>query len=114
MNLKDKIKHVRLNLRKVHVKEWNEDIFIKRLTLNETIIWDESRVGIKDDNDPRWIKSRAVFLSLCLVDETGKRLFDKPEELGDVDHIILAELGLEALEHNGMTKKAREEIEKKA
>ena len=113
MSLKDKIKTLPLNLKKVHIKEWDEDIYIRRLTLNDVALWDESRMGIKDDNDPRWIKSRAVYLSLCLCNADGKREFAQASELGEIDNSIITVLAEAALDHNGLTKKSQEEIEKK-
>lgn len=57
---------------------------------------------------------RGRLAALVLGDEAGNRLFedDAAEQLGDLDSVKLDAIVDAAHRHNGMTEKAREEVEK--
>ena len=54
-----------------------------------------------------------LLLSLTICDETGKRQFENTDELNAVDSVAITRLTHRALELNGLTKEAREALEKK-
>ena len=53
------------------------------------------------------------MLSLTLCDADGKPIFDKAEELGEVDGIVLDRLAKKAAEVNCFTAEAKDAVQKK-
>lgn len=94
MNLRDQIKSVKdSRLEKVHVPEWECDVFIKSLTAEERHKLDNA---ITKDNE------NFAYLTLCasLADEEGNLLFSFPEDVGilkDKNFAVIWALYLEAI-----------------
>lgn len=106
MGLRDQIKaaSVRKPL-KVHVKEWNLDVFIKVLTVGERDEWELAWIDIKNKGLASFPNFRAFYLARTLCDEHGVRLWNDDEtgEIAGLDGAIMGELFDVAQRHNKLT-----------
>ncbi len=64
-------------LEKVHVKDWNCDVYIKRLSGTEQDEFDEANRG--KDGKLNFKYARARMLQVALVDKDGKHIFTKDD-----------------------------------
>ena len=59
--------------KKLHVKQWDGDVIVAELTAFDRDTFEQTSLALKAGGKAENISSRLV--SLCLVDEAGKRLF---------------------------------------
>lgn len=112
---KEEILSVRPKLQAIEVPEWGGSVLIRPLTLDE-----QARMADRADRNDKALviaKAKNVMLPLimwAIVDEEENPLFDK----NDVDRLVktpasaLLRLQDEIMRLSGLTKEAREEIEK--
>lgn len=100
-----------LGLLKVHVKEWNGDVFIRVMTVGELDAYQKEWVGKKEVGVDNF---RAKFLARCLCDEKGQRLFsdEQIEQLAAKSAKVVGRLFDKAAAHNAITEKDVEELAK--
>lgn len=93
---------------KVHVPEWNEDVWIRALPLGELQAWELACLRAKGEGVDDY---RTRYLAKCLVDATGRELFTS-EQLKNINGVIGARLFKIAQKHNHLDDKELEEIGK--
>lgn len=112
MGLRDDILNSHdLPTEKVHIPEWNLDVWVRSMTGLERDLYEADLLEDKDKSIKEKLRNmRAKLAVLCTVDENGERVFDESdvEELGKksakaLDRIfnaiqILNALGDEAIE----------------
>ncbi len=99
--------------KKVHVKEWNTDVWLVQMSGEEQDQFEQANRG--KDGGPNLIGMRARWVAACLVDEEGNKVFDNPKdviELGKKNASVLSRLVDEILELNKLTEEDLEEIAK--
>jgi hypothetical protein len=95
------------------VPEWGGTVRIRTMTGSERDAWEQQlfddKGKIKKAKD-----IRASFLVLCLIDESGKRVFSDADRdtLGKKSSLVLDRLFSIAQRLNGLGKKDVEELEK--
>jgi hypothetical protein len=100
----DILKASDIETKDIEVREWGGVVRIKALTSLERDAFTTSiTVGKGRDKDVNLKNFRAKFVSLCLVDENGQRLFNKPEDLGKKSSAVIERLFREASEMSGLT-----------
>lgn len=109
MDLKTKILAAKRMLEPVDVPEWGETVFLRRMSGGEFEMFASTKD--QDLGKDKLLPAR-VLLMLCLCDADGKNIFADPDELKEIDGHIINRLTPPALELNGLTKKAQEEIAK--
>jgi hypothetical protein len=117
MTLKEKIKTAQLKLEKVNVPEWDTDVYLSRMSGTERDIFDTEQLKAKAEEKTKgnivFQTLQPLLLSICLCDASGKKLFDKPEEVQSLDSVVLDRLATLALKINALTQEAKVELEKK-
>jgi hypothetical protein len=94
----------------VEVKEWGGLVRLKSLTAAERDAFTKSiAVGRGRDKDVDLQNIRAKFVSLCLVNEEGQRLFNKPSDLGAKSSAVIERLYTEAAAMSGLTEEQLQE-----
>lgn len=113
MDLKAQIQAAeKSRLHPVEVEEWGVTVYLRPLSSAE---WDahcsmvRKEYGGNIEHMPNW---RARMICPVLCDENGNRLFDNPDELGQLSTTALKTLFDELAEANGMTAESHEDIEK--
>jgi len=101
MELRDAILAAGRKPKKFTCKELSLDVWLRRLTVEEA----EEYFAAADAKQPTTQLMRLVT-SFCLCDETGNRLFARPDDLKDVAYPALENIALEAMKLNGFTAKA--------
>ena len=94
---------------KFHCRELGLDVWLRRMTGEEAEEFFAASSDAKRTPQPM-----RLIASCCLCDETGTRLFARPEDVKDVAFSALDSIAVEALRINGLTKKAASGIKKKA
>ena len=115
LNKEDILKAEDLATQSVNVKEWGGAVIIRTMTGAERDFFENSLFSDKGADKAANIKNlRARLLSLCLVDDTGKRLFsDKEIELlGAKSAKVLDRLYTIAAKLNAIGAKDEEELTK--
>ena len=100
-----------LGLLKLHVPEWNGDVFIRVMTVGERDAYEnewqrKKETGVDD--------FRTKFLVRCLVDENGNRLFDNGDvaKLAQKSARVMNRIWMAAMEHNNLSDQSIEELAK--
>jgi hypothetical protein len=100
-----------LGLLRLHVPEWNGDVFIRVMTVGERDAyeneWQRKKEAGVDD-------FRTKFLVRCLVDENGNRLFDNGDvaKLAQKSARVMNRIWMAAMEHNNLSDQSIEELAK--
>jgi hypothetical protein len=106
MGLKEQIKaaSVRKPL-KVHVKEWNLDLYVRVMTVGERDDWELAWLDIRSRGMEKFHNFRAFYLTRTLCDEDGVRVFSDDEigEVAALDGAVMGELFDVAQRHNKLT-----------
>ena len=106
MGLKEQIKaaSVRKPL-KVHVKEWNLDVYVRVLSVGERDAWELAWLDIRNKGVTKFDNFRAFYLARTLCDEHGVRIFqdNELEEVAALDGAVMGELFDVAQKHNKLT-----------
>jgi hypothetical protein len=93
---------------KVHVPEWDRDVWIRTLPLGELQAWELACLRAKGEGVDDY---RSRYLSKCLVDDNGKEIFTS-EQLKRVSGVVGARLFKVAQKHNDLDPKEIEDIGK--
>jgi hypothetical protein len=100
-----------LGLFRLHVPEWNGDVFIRVMTVGERDAYEnewqrKKETGVDD--------FRTKFLVRCLVDEKGNRLFDNGDvaKLAQKSARVMNRIWMAAMEHNNLSDQSIEELAK--
>lgn len=96
-------------LLKVHVPEWQCDIYVKALNIGELQTWEIECLRAQGKGIDEF---RSKWLSMCLVDEHGTRLFPDHEKVKEFDSVVGARLWKLCREHNETGDQVVEEIGK--
>lgn len=106
MGLKEQIKaaNVRKPL-KVHVKEWNLDVYVKVMTVGDRDAWELGWIDMRNKGVASFPNFRAFYLIRTLCDEHGVRIWSDAEmaDVSELDGRIMAELFDVAQKHNKIT-----------
>lgn len=98
----------------VHVPEWGGSVLVRTLSGRERDEFEASTVKTnKGKREENFDNFRARFVALCVVDETGQRLFTSRAEvvmLGGKSVAALQRVFNKAQEINGMTENDVEEL----
>jgi hypothetical protein len=106
MGLKEQIKaaSVRKPL-KVHVKEWNLDVYVRVMSVGERDAWELSWIDIRNKGMASFPNFRAFYLARTLCDEHGVRIWqdNELEEIAALDGAVMGQLFDTAQKHNKLT-----------
>jgi hypothetical protein len=106
MGLKEQIKSasVRKPLR-VHVKEWNLDVYVRVMSVGERDDWELAWLDIRSRSVEKFHNFRAFYLARTLCDEHGVRIWkdDELHEIAALDGSVMGELFEVAQKHNKIT-----------
>lgn len=106
MGLKEQIKaaNVRKPLR-VHVKEWNLDVFVRVMCVGERDDWELAWIDIRSKGVAKFQNFRAFYLARTLCDEHGVRIWSDAEanEIAELDGAVMGELFDVAQRHNKLS-----------
>lgn len=109
MSLAEKIRAAdQLQSVKVHVPEWQCDVWIRTLPLGELQAWELACLRSKGEGVDDY---RTKYLAKCLVDSDGKEIFTS-EQLKSLSGTVGARLFKIAQRHNELDDKEIEEIGK--
>lgn len=100
-----------LGLRKVHVKEWGGDVYIRVMSVGERDEYERMWIGKKETGVENF---RTQYLARVLCDEKGKLLFtrDQVAALANKSGAVMGRLFDEAMRHNRMTEEDVQELGK--
>ncbi len=101
-----------LKVEEVPVPEWGGSVLVRTLTARERDDFESSTVD-KKTGKPNLDNFRAKLVSLCMVDENGKRLFESRADvamLGNKSVAALQRVFNKAQELNGFSEKDVEEL----
>lgn len=115
------LKHIILSakrrIEKIDVPELGMSIHLRRMNGHERDEYQAAMFAADRAQAEKGMASvlplQPLLLSLCICDEDGKRVFDTPAEVQEMDGTVLDRLAIEAIRINGFSKEAREAIEKK-
>lgn len=95
----------------VEVGEWGGTVRVATMSASERDKWESETYG---EGKPKTEDFRARFVALCLVDETGARLFTDKEvgELGKKSAAALQRVFTVAQRLNALTTEEAEKLEK--
>lgn len=106
MGLKEQIKaaNVKKPL-KVHVKEWNLDVYVKVMTVGDRDAWELGWIDMRNKGISSFPNFRAFYLIRSLCDEHGVRIWNDAEiaDVAELDGRIMSELFEVAQKHNRIT-----------
>lgn len=90
---------------KVHVKEWNLDVFVRVLSVGERDAWELGWIDIRNKGMASFPNFRAFYLARTLCDEHGVRIWQDNEldEIAGLDGAVMGELFDVAQRHNKLT-----------
>lgn len=100
-----------LGLKKLHVKEWGGDVFLRVMSVGERDDYERMWIGKKETGVSNF---RTEYLARVLCDEKGELLFtsDKVAALAKKSGAIMGKLFDEAMKHNAMTEADVQEMGK--
>jgi hypothetical protein len=91
-----------LGLKKVHVKEWNGDVYIRVMSVGERDEYERMWIGKKEMGIENF---RTQYLARVLCDDKGSLLFNREQVavLAKKSGAVMGRLFDEAMKHNRMT-----------
>lgn len=100
-----------LGLKKVRVKVWGGEVYIRVMSVGERDAWERLWIGKKETGVENF---RTQYLARVLCDEKGKLLFTKAqtEALAGKSGAVMGRLFDEAMKHNRMTEEDVKELGK--
>jgi hypothetical protein len=100
-----------LGLKKVKVKEWGGDVYIRVMSVGERDSYERLWIGKRETGVPDF---RTEYLARVLCDDAGQLLFtpEKVEALRNKSGAVMGRLFDEAMRHNNMTEADVEELGK--
>lgn len=104
-------------IEEVYVEEWGGKVCIRTMSGKERDAWEADTIEERQNLEGKplrvqWENAKAKFLSRCICDLDGKRLFtDKQvEKLGEKSSLVLSRLWTKAARMNGLTKEDVDEL----
>jgi len=94
---------------KVHVPEWQCDVYVKMLTIGELQEWELECLRAKGEGVEDF---RSKYLAMCLVDENGARVFPNHAQVKEIDSVVGTRLWKAARDHNSLDEQSLEETGK--
>lgn len=90
---------------KVHVKEWNIDVYVRVLSVGERDQWELSWIDVRNKGMASFPNFRAFYLARTLCDEHGVRIWHDNEldDIAALDGAVMGELFDVAQKHNKLT-----------
>ena len=100
-----------LGLKKLHVREWGGDVYIRVMSVGERDDYERMWIGKKDSGVDNF---RTEYLARVLCDEKGELLFsrEKVAQLAKKSGAVMGRLFDEAMKHNAMTEADVQEMGK--
>lgn len=100
-----------LGLKKVRIKEWGGDVFIRVMSVGERDEYERMWIGKKETGVENF---RTQYLARVLCDESGKLLFTREQmkALADKSGAVMGKLFDVAMKHNSMTEEDVQELGK--
>ena len=100
-----------LGLKKVTVKEWGGDVYIRVMSVGERDSYERMWIGKRETGVENF---RTEYLARVLCDDGGKLLFtrDQVASLANKSGAVMGRLFDEALKHNNMTEADVEQLGK--
>lgn len=100
-----------LGLKKVIVKEWGGDVYIRVMSVGERDSYERMWIGKRETGVENF---RTEYLARVLCDDDGKLLFtrDQVAALANKSGAVMGRLFDEALKHNNMTEADVEQLGK--
>lgn len=100
-----------LGLKKVHIKEWGGDVYIRVMSVGERDEYERMWIGKKEVGVENF---RTQYLARVLCDEKGKLLFTRDQviALANKSGAVMGKLFDEAMRHNRMTEEDVQELGK--
>jgi hypothetical protein len=98
-------------LKKVYVKEWGGDVYIRVMSVGERDTYERMWIGKKETGIANF---RTEYLARVLCDDKGKLLFnrDQIEALAQKSGAVMGTLFDLAMKHNRMTEEDVQELGK--
>jgi hypothetical protein len=93
-------------------------LFIRRMNGHQRDAYLEALYAASDEKEKgqgsvAFVKLQPLLLQLTLCDADGKSIFEKPEELGEIDGLVLDRLAKKAADINCFTAEAKDAVQKK-
>lgn len=80
MNIKDKILAANDTIGKsFFVEEWDVTVNLKRMTVAETMSFQQTISSGNDDDNTSGLRNMVAFIATCMCDENGHRIFNDDE-----------------------------------
>lgn len=100
-----------LNLKKVKVKEWGGEVFIRIMSVGERDAYERMWIGKKDTGVDNF---RTEYLARVLCNEKGELLFTREQvaALANKSGSVMGRLFDEAIKHNNMSEEDVETLGK--
>ena len=100
-----------MGLKKVHVKEWGGDVFIRVMSVGERDEYERMWIGKKETGVENF---RTQYLARVLCDEKGTLLFTREQvaALANKSGAVMGRLFDVAMKHNSMTEEDVQELGK--
>ena len=118
MGLKSLLLSAKRKLEKVQVPELGMDVWLRRLNGNERDAYQEALFKADEESKSKgpaaMLPLQRLLLSMCVCDEQGEQAFSDPQEVGELDGVVIERLSLQAMRLNCFTRESAEAIEKKA
>lgn len=119
MSMKLAILSAKKKIESVEVPELGITVNLKRMSGTEREVFQTAQLKAQEQEKVTGsavclLPLQPLLLSLTLCDPIGNRIFDNPDEVKEIDGIVIDRLATRALEINGLTQESRLAIEKKA
>jgi hypothetical protein len=100
-----------LGLKKVHIKEWGGEVYIRVMSVGERDTYERMWIGKKETGIANF---RTEYLARVLCDDKGKLIFsrDQVEALAQKSGAVMGTLFDLAMKHNRMTEEDVQELGK--
>lgn len=100
-----------MGLKKVHVKEWGGDVYVRVMSVGERDEYERMWIGKRETGIENF---RTQYLARVLCDDKGQLLFTREQvaELANKSGAVMGRLFDEAMKHNRMTEEDVQELGK--
>lgn len=100
-----------LGLKKVKVKEWKGEVYIRVMSVGERDAYERMWIGKKETGVENF---RTEYLARVLCDENGRLLFTREQvaSLANKSGAVMGRLFDEAIKHNNMSEEDIEQLGK--
>lgn len=100
-----------MGLKKVHVKEWGGDVYVRVMSVGERDEYERMWIGKRETGIENF---RTQYLARVLCDDKGQLLFTREQVAGlaNKSGAVMGRLFDEAMKHNRMTEEDVQELGK--